>query len=549
NLTVREAVQGMVEGYAEVLGEDGTLSIRTLRIVEHYLDRALEILDVLRELEHSPTLGRTVKVHRDLIDEGGGEITPEFGCSLLLASLTDSGEGPGAPMLDHLLSSLPDDAARTRVRDKLAGLRKQCLEAEPRGRLHRLAMNLRLRDPEDGDEQQQNASRVAFWADGQDVHAAAITSTVTVTERAMGARLPLVDSAVERLIDPPEAQLPNLAATLSRMLVHADIRSVLSRSDSLVVEVDRGLSRVPWEMLPSSESAYEYQPLGVARPVARQLRTTYSPRLQDPEARQQPRVLVIGDPGDPHAGHDLPDARDEAVEVYEMAKASGLEAVLLVGAPEDGTGAGPLPGVAPAAYFDVVQHLLAGEFDVVHYCGHADFDPAAPGRAGWVFKGGLLTARELEGMERPPTLVVANACLTGQLWKGEGTASGSPLAGQGERRRAPAGTRPHGEVGILPTLADEFFKRGVRDYIGTAWGIPSAPAREFARTLYTCLLDGKVLGEAVRQARQSLFQARSQLGESASTWAAYQHYGDPTRRLEWVRAPVSGNGRATKKSG
>jgi hypothetical protein len=528
NLTVREAVQGLAEGVSEALGQDPALTVRTLRIVERYLDRALEILDTLKELDFSSTRGIALDVAGELVDQGG-EISPEFGCSLLLASLTDAAEGAGGQVLDDLLASLPHETVRTRVREKLVTLRSQCAGGEQRTRLQRLAMGLRLRGPNDDAGQQNLSSRVAFWADGEDVHAAAITSTVTVTERTMGARLPLVRSAIERLTDPPDEQASNLAATLSRMLVHADIRGVLTRSDSLVVEVDRSLSGVPWEMLPSTESDSEYRPLGVAQPVARQLRTAYSPRLEELGARQELRILVVGDPGDPAMGYSLQHARDEAVEVAKLLRSHGLTVTLLVGAPEDGTEAGPLYDhhIPPAAYFDVVQHLLAGEFDIVHYCGHADFDPAAPTRAGWVFKGGLLTATELEGMERPPALVVANACLTSQVWKIDPDAKPE---------------RPQ---------ADEFFRRGVCDYIGTAWPVPSIPALQFANILYTALLrPGTALGEAVRMARESLFTGRSKFPEYASAWAAYQHYGDPTRPFDWGQreAEPAKNGRGRGRS-
>jgi CHAT domain len=531
NLSVRDAVQGLVEGVTDALGEDPALGVRTLRIVERYLDRAIEIQDVVTDLGRRS--GGELGVAEDLMPEGGGEISPEFGCSLLLASLTGAGGEPGvddAGTLESLLARLPEEGLRHRVRDKLDELKSRCVGLNGDKRLRRLAMDLRLREPDDDPVQHEIASRVAFWADGQNIHAAAITRTVTVTERQLVGRLSLVESAVERLLDPPDDQVGRIAGTLSRLLVHTDVKSVLGRSDSLVVEVDRTLSRVQWEMLPSTDSDHDYRPLGVARPVARQLRTPYSPRLEEVPLRQKPRVLIIGDPGDPALHHSLPAAREEAVEIHRLLVDGGIDAYLMVGAPQDGTLAGPLhdQGIPPADYFDVVQCLLSGEFDVVHYCGHAQFDPSAPDRAGWVFKGGLLTARELEGMERPPSLIVANACLTGQL-------SQPPAPQPAPVSALPAVSRTPDEIGLLASLADEFFRRGVCDYIGTAWEIPSEPARDFALAFYRELLRGELLGEAVRRARDSLYDRRGGLGESASVWAAYQHYGDPTRRIAWAR--------------
>ena len=88
-------------------------------------------------------------------------------------------------------------------------------------------------------------------------------------------------------------------------------------------------------------------------------------------------------------------------------------------------------------------------------------------------------------------------------------------------------------VGFVASLADEFFRRGVSDYIGTAWEVPSVPAKMFAMSFYKALLDQAhpySIGEAVRLARQELYDHQDNFG---AVWAAYQHYGDPTRRLEF----------------
>jgi hypothetical protein len=236
--------------------------------------------------------------------------------------------------------------------------------------------------------------------------------------------------------------------------------------------------------------------------IGRQLRTAYSPRPDDIRIGQGLNALIIGDPDD-----SLSDARDEAKAVDALLKARlGTEAVLtLIGAPEDGTRGGTVDGFGPADYFQVVKLLLRGRFDIVHYCGHAELDQDDPEHAGWVFKHGRLSANELEGMERPPILVVANACLT-----------------------AP------GEVGLVATLADEFFRRGITHYIGTAWEVPSLPAKEFAVAFYERLLDGRTLGEAVLEARKFLYERQKAYPkECRMAWAAFQHYGDPSGGLEF----------------
>jgi len=260
------------------------------------------------------------------------------------------------------------------------------------------------------------------------------------------------------------------------------------------------------------------EPVALRVPVARQLRTSYSPPpAPHMRASGKLRALVVGDPGDPAKGEDLPGARDEALQVAEILRASGVDVTLMVGpAPERGARNGKLCGIASASRLEVLGLLMAGGWDIFHYAGHGDFDEADPTRAGWVFQGGLLKSRELERVDVAPRLVVANACLSGRIWTG-------------------GRSRPSESL-LLPSLADEFFRRGVRNYVGTAWEVNDIGAVEFARILYEkCVPDQSGneshavdLGSAVLDARVALYR---QSGKYGALWAAYQHYGDPTFEL------------------
>ena len=115
-----------------------------------------------------------------------------------------------------------------------------------------------------------------------------------------------------------------------------------------------------------------------------------------------------------------------------------------------------------------------------------------------------------------PAIVVSNACLsarTSEAFEGGNDEDG----GDGDRDRT--------EAGLLPSLADEFFHLGVRNYVGTAWEVNDVGAELFAATFYGLLLGGESFGEAVRAAREALW---SDQGTYQALWAAYQHYGDPT---------------------
>ncbi len=91
-------------------------------------------------------------------------------------------------------------------------------------------------------------------------------------------------------------------------------------------------------------------------------------------------------------------------------------------------------------------------------------------------------------------------------------------------RRSGTSEQARTEAGLLPTLADEFFKLGVRNYVGAAWEVNDVGAELFARIFYETVLDGESFGEAVRRGREALWRDRDTYG---ALWAAYQHYGDP----------------------
>jgi hypothetical protein len=522
NLTVEQCVQGFLDGIVDALARDPKLTLDRVRIVEMQLDKAIEIQNSAKAVcaEHAARETAVLRLAPRIKKGVGGKVPVDFGCSMLLATLARGSARPSSAVLrgalNAVLAELPElPRLRDDIRDKLQKIIRSTMRrrrGSTAGRLRDIAMSFRLSQPEDTKQARPIPTRVAFWRDGDDnIRASAISDTTTVTEREITRRFGLVDRAVTRLQNPPAAEALEIGGTLMRALVPADLRPVIGKLGPLVIEVDGALSRVQWEFL-----AVDGEPLGVRRPVARQLRTQYSVRPFELAQLLELKALVIGDPGDPRIGHNLPAAREEALAVSQLLRERGIATTLLLGAPDPVTQGGTR-GHEPAEFSVVVDHLLKGEFDIVHYCGHALFDEQASKRSGWLFTDGrVLSADELEGMDRPPRLVFANACLTARL-------------GQ----EAASEVRARGDANLVKGLADEFFRRGVADYIGTAWEVPSKPAVRFATTFYSELLGhgrrSRALnfGAALQMARRDLFR-RKQYG---STWGAYQHYGDPTRFL------------------
>ena len=531
-LTVSEAARALLLGIADALADASTGATRIApvdRIVvgELYRGRATEIVSALREHARSREISERIDFKVTGPRRGpGGRVGTEDQLTLLLdAAVRASTKLPTSPEGMALASLLADIQAPEPVKQRVSeGLRALGEASQAPG----LGYTVRRRGP----RQSTGAYpvRISFWRDAGQVHAAAITETSTVAERIVKVDPTLVGALVQRMTNPPLEGVGKLSDMLARLLVPHEFAPMMQ--GPLVFEVDRAMAEVHWEMCAGGlGDDSDTTPLGVRYPLARQLRTTYSPApTRDLSPDRPVRVLVVGDPGDPEQGYDLPGARREALRVLELFRAhaaahGGIEVEGRIGAPNVAR-TGPLSDIPHADRLEVLYLLMQGRFDVIHYAGHGDFDPDQPDRVGWLFADGLITSGELQRLVEAPRLVVANACLSGRT---------SQVRENGKNVER-AGT----EAGLLPSLADEFFKLGARNYIGTAWEVNDLGAELFATTLYRALLDGKRMGEAVLAARQAIWNERSLYG---ALWGAYQHYGDPLASSPLVHVETSGGRR------
>jgi pimeloyl-ACP methyl ester carboxylesterase len=519
-LTIPAAVRGLVEGIADAADE---ISARTelvfvapverLLIVERDRQRAHEIKEALaKELKAGAGWSRAQSVELELSgrlrEAAGRSISVEDGLSLLLDSAVRVAAESKSTRQNRALTTLVEEmtvneAARALALEQLQGegRREPASSRQPRFRVERRSIDQRPAEI---------PVRVSFWDDGKAIRAAAIHQAATVPERLIAVGRDVVDDLVEKMTDPPGDEIPGLSDLLYRLLLPHEFRDTLGLGP-LVFEVDRRMARIHWEMLDNADENGAGRPLAVTRPLARQLRTAYSPAPLPPQRPGETfRALVIGDPGDPDKGDDLPGARNEAFRVKELLESRGVSVEARIGAPNLDR-QGRLREVRPADRLEVLSLLLRGGFHLVHYAGHGDFDPEQPNRVGWLFARGLLTPGELGRIERVPAIVVSNACLSAR----------TSQALEGGRKVEEA----RSEAALLPSLADEFFRLGVRNYVGTAWEVNDVGAELFAETLYDGLLRGDSFGEAVRKGREALWLDRVVYG---GLWAAYQHYGDPT---------------------
>ena len=532
NLTIEEAAEAFVIGAVEALTAEPTHRVGRLRLVERELDKALDAFDAVKSCACRLAGKSPVAVSCQWINspDFGGLVSSRFACSMALAGLAGATMAEDADVrawFEKLLGPLPR-TARVALNEEL---RRKAAADTP---IERIALGFRLAQPRESPSTML-AARVSFLHDNLQLRQAAITNRTTTTERVRVLPLDWLDRIVDRLQSPPLESLDQDAVKAWRRLVHADLKEPLTgESSPLVLEVDANTARVPWELLRdgATEQPNENSPdhLGLRRPVARQLRTTYSPRPGETTKSDRLNALVIGDPDD-----SLKSAVEEAREIHRrLSRIPGFTTTLRLG-PPDGNNRSKYDGVQPAGLYEVLGDLLDGEFDLVHYCGHAHFDERFPARSGWMFaNGAVLTPSMLEGIDRPPRLIVANAC------QSVVTAAPGPAGDPGAESEPNArGALRTFNGRFLPGLADEFFRRGVSDFIGTAWEVRDQAAMLFASTLYDGLLsdDPLPIGAAVQSARLELYKQRRKWKSDGALWAAYQHYGDPTRLLRLRPAP------------
>ncbi len=373
--------------------------------------------------------------------------------------------------------------------------------------------------------------RLSYVRAPDGVRVAAITDMATVAQRVIPVDFALIHEQIELIQrDDPEAtedQVMQAARLLRRLLVPPDLRALLTGASQLVLDVDRDMAAVPWEVMqvdaddmmssgPDTESAMVH--LGLARPISRQLRTSLSPSsAQMSMARGPLRALIIGDPGDPERGDSLAGARREALAMEALLKSLKVEVKLLLGSQ------GHSDGREPATRSSVIDLLSrrSPPYDILHYCGHGIFDEADPSESGWLFADGVLGPNELRlALESgAPPLILANACLSGRL------------AAQKPKDGANA-SDSWSEHGLVPGLADAMLQFGARNFIGTCREISDEGAVKFAEVFYRRVIpsttDAESVGSALLAARDALYLERKQYG---SLWATYQHYGNPAWRL------------------
>jgi len=314
--------------------------------------------------------------------------------------------------------------------------------------------------------------------------ASVVTDTQHVTGDALDKQLAKLESTSLNL-----ATLTAFGDELAQLVLPERVRAVLGqmKNQHLVVVHDALSSRIPWETLQVNGWAPAISQ-GVSR---RYLATNLSVAkwLEQRQRAEKLKLLLVVNPT-----QDLEGAEKEGLRINKLFKSYPSVVIELVHGPQ-------------ATKATLLKKFQSGAYDVVHYAGHAFFDPRVPARSGILCHGReVLNGADLAGIGNLPSLVFFNACEAARVRK----------PAEKKNRALNIDERVARSAG----LAEAFLLGGVANYVGTYWPVGDAAAETFAQTFYTELLRQKTIGMALLAGRQEV-----QTKLKSIDWADYIHYG------------------------
>ncbi|MFO0829846.1 MAG: CHAT domain-containing protein [Phycisphaerales bacterium] len=319
------------------------------------------------------------------------------------------------------------------------------------------------------------------------LHFTALGERARAEDRTVATAGATVDRMIEESIG-GEEQVASLAISkaLYELLLPNAIKDRLYDGDDLVLVVDPGAARYPWELLARASGG---APEALVRrvKVVRQLRTS-TPRDAVVSATGR-RALVIANPKG--VSPSLAGAEEEGGAIAECLRKASFtaEASIAEGASR------------------ILQRFFRHDYVIMHVAAHGDFNERKPEESGVIIgEDSVLTAAMFRQLRATPELVFLNCCHLGKL----GTPRGARTPGQ-----------------YAASVASALIDIGVRCVIVAGWEVDDAAAKLFAETFYGQFLRGVPFGDSVHAARAAVIDRFT----DSNTWGAYQCYGDPAFRL------------------
>lgn len=269
----------------------------------------------------------------------------------------------------------------------------------------------------------------------------------------------------------PHGEARGAAETLGRRLFKVFVgtrgRKYLESvpATAYLLAIDEQLLDLPWELLHDGTRA-----LVLDRPLGRVVTTALVPmRGRDPLSEDRVvRMLAVANPTEDLAASAADLQALERIR-SDGGAASRIEVDIL--------------GEKKATLAGFEKMVAKGDYDMLHFTGHASFHEGSPGDSGLRLADGMLRADQVAALpwKAAPYFVFNSACQSGRA---------------GARRRlVSGGGRPNG-------LAAAFLSAGCLGYAGYTWPVTDAGANRFSRTFYAAMFGLENVGAAFQMARQ-----------------------------------------------
>jgi CHAT domain-containing protein len=261
-----------------------------------------------------------------------------------------------------------------------------------------------------------------------------------------------------------------------------EVQEALARKRKSAIELTTNTMDIPFELM-RDERAF----LCLSHPIGRHIEMMQAAKSVAPITAAGWRALVVGDPTG-----DLSAAQEEAEAVADLLAQRNVTVERLIG-PEQAT------------LKNFVSALVLQQYHLIHYAGHAFFNPVHPSLSGLrLTQDGheaKLTAEELKRYLNSPAFVFFSAC----------------EAAAAER----AATVFNAQGSLIQNLAVAALEGGACGCLGPMWEVADRTTKDFSMAFYSFLLQGKPTGEAVRLARTKLSRY------STDCWASWVLFGNP----------------------
>lgn len=233
---------------------------------------------------------------------------------------------------------------------------------------------------------------------------------------------------------------------------------------AILLDVDETILNLPWELIlaPRGRLAQEI-PFGRLVTTRARLKTGRDPLQEDAVVR----ILAVANPT-----QDLAVSEASLAALDEVQGNHGgftVEVDTLTG--QEASRAG------------FREALAGGDYDVLHFAGHAAFDTQAPGESVLRLADGDLEADDVLALpwQAPPYFVFNSACESGRAAAGQRLLTGARQSNG---------------------LAAAFLAAGVQGYAGYFWPVSDAGAGLFTRAYYENLFVRENVGLAFLEARR-----------------------------------------------